>query len=197
MPHESATGSLGTSLFQRFGLNTIPALVLLERKGVELCTDAWLRLISDPGEVSFPWRVPALRQVGEHAVVNFDLPPTGAVASAQMLPPTTQLSLLVPLHGKLPSFCTANPGASQPPLPPINKDRQPSSCAAIPSASQSPPQAGSQPFNSGWRRTGIVHMPQGDLLDPPAALPPAGGHDCACTVQNAKRNAASDKVPSE
>jgi hypothetical protein len=40
MLHKSATGSLGTYLFQRFGLTTIPALFLLDRKGVVLCTDA-------------------------------------------------------------------------------------------------------------------------------------------------------------
>jgi hypothetical protein len=189
-------GSLGTSLFQRFVITTIPALTLLDKKRVVLCTNAWSRLISDPGGVPFPWRAPALRQVGERAVVNFDLPLTGMVASAQMLLQTTQLALSGPLHGRPPSFCTADPEASRPPLPPINKDRQPSSCAAIPPASGPPPQAGSQPFNGGRCGMGITHMPQEDLLDLPVALPPAEVHGRARPVRNAKRKAALEIVPS-
>jgi hypothetical protein len=42
-----------------------------------------------------------------------------------------------------------------------------------------------------------VHMPQEDLLDPLAALPPAGVHDCARTVRNAKWKAALEIVPLE
>jgi hypothetical protein len=44
---------------------------------------------------------------------------------------------------------------------------------------------------------GIVHMPQEDLLDLPTALPPAGVHDHARTVQNAKQKAALEIVPLE
>jgi hypothetical protein len=103
VPHKSAMESLGTSLFQRFGLTTIPALVLLDINGVVLCTDAQSRLISAPGGVSFPWQAPALRPAGERAVVNFDLPPTGVAASARVLPPTTQPSLLVSMADR-PAF---------------------------------------------------------------------------------------------
>jgi hypothetical protein len=40
-------------------------------------------------------------------------------------------------------------------------------------------------------------MPQENLFDPTAALPPAGVHNRARTVQKAKRKATSDIVPSE
>jgi hypothetical protein len=40
-------------------------------------------------------------------------------------------------------------------------------------------------------------MPQEDLLNPPAALPPAGVHNHACMVQNAKYNAALEILPLE
>jgi hypothetical protein len=141
MPHKSAMGYLGTSLFYRFGLTTIPTLVLLDRKGVVLCTDAQPRLVSNPGGVSFPWWAPAHRRVGDRTVVNFNLPPAGAAASAWMLLPTTQLALPVPMHGRPPSFCTTDPPASRPPLPAIDRGRQPSCCGANPPASQPLPQA--------------------------------------------------------
>jgi hypothetical protein len=197
MLHKSVMGYLGISLFQWFGLTTIPALVLLDRNGIGLCTNAQSRLVSDPGCVSFKWRASAHRQVGDLAVVNFDLPPAGAAASAQMLPPTTQLTLLVPPHDRPPSFCTSDPLPIQPLLPAIDRGKQPSSCGTNPEASQPPPQAVAQPFSGGGCRGVIMHMPQEGQMDLPAPLPLPGVHNRARTVRNTKQKATSDIVPLE
>ena len=59
MPHATAEGPLGTALASRFGVTTIPALVLLDCNGKVICTDARIRLAADPMGLEFPWPAPA------------------------------------------------------------------------------------------------------------------------------------------
>jgi hypothetical protein len=44
MPHATAAGPLGKALLARFGVTTIPALVLLDSNGQVICTNARIRL---------------------------------------------------------------------------------------------------------------------------------------------------------
>jgi len=58
IPHATAAGTMGKALATRFGMTTIPALVLLDSNGKVICTDARIRLAADPTGLKFPW--PAL-----------------------------------------------------------------------------------------------------------------------------------------
>ena len=58
MPRWTA-GRLGKALVTRFGVSTIPALVLLDGSGQVICTDARIRLAADPAGLGFPWPAPA------------------------------------------------------------------------------------------------------------------------------------------
>ena len=59
MPHATAPGTMGKALATRFGVTTIPALVLLDSNGKVICTDARIRLAADPTGLKFPWPAPA------------------------------------------------------------------------------------------------------------------------------------------
>jgi hypothetical protein len=59
VPHESATGSVGSALADRFQVRTIPALVLLDAAGKVICTDRRGRLTADRLERDFLWQDPA------------------------------------------------------------------------------------------------------------------------------------------
>ena len=56
MTHADAAGKRGLALRERFGIMTIPALVLLDGEGVVLCQNAQERLCDDPTGQQFPWR---------------------------------------------------------------------------------------------------------------------------------------------
>ncbi len=191
MLHAAATGNLGKSLFQRFGLTTIPALVLLDGNGALICTDAWLRLASNPGSSSFPWQAPAHRRIGDRAVVNFDLPPAGVTASMRRLPSTAQLALpVLPDSGKSPSFHDAHPPVSRPLLPAFDSGKPPSFCGADPLASRPPLPALARIFPGWGSGANVTHPYWESQVDPPVVLPPAGVHGRACTVWKAKWKAS-------
>jgi hypothetical protein len=59
MPHATAAGPHGKALLARFGMITIPALVLPNSDGRVICTNARIRLAVDPTGLGFPWRAPA------------------------------------------------------------------------------------------------------------------------------------------
>ena len=75
MPHTTAAGTLGTALATRFGVTTIPALILLDSNGNVICTDAHIRLAADPTGLEFPW--PALAGGRRKTqMVNFAMGPS-------------------------------------------------------------------------------------------------------------------------
>jgi hypothetical protein len=59
MPHGAAAGTLGKAMVARFGVTTIPALVLLNSNGQVICTDARNRLAGDPDGLEIPWPAPS------------------------------------------------------------------------------------------------------------------------------------------
>ena len=59
MPHDATAGPRGKALMERFGVTTIPALILLDGNGRVICTDARIRLAADPTGLRFPWPAPA------------------------------------------------------------------------------------------------------------------------------------------
>jgi len=68
------------SLMAKFGITSIPALVLLDKRGGLICANAREKCVADPEGRAFPWRKqsqsPATaRTAGQGPVVNFDLPP--------------------------------------------------------------------------------------------------------------------------
>ncbi len=67
-------------LMAKFGITSIPALVLLDKCGGLICANARDKCVADPEGLSFPWRQQAqssamTMSVGRGPVVNFDLPP--------------------------------------------------------------------------------------------------------------------------
>ena len=68
-----------TLLMAKFGITSIPALVLLDKRVGMICADAQDKCVADPEGWAFPWRKqsqsPATaRTAGRGPVVNFDLP---------------------------------------------------------------------------------------------------------------------------
>ena len=59
MPQDVAARPHGKALVERFGVTTIPALILLDGNGRVICTDARARLAADPTGLGFPWPAPA------------------------------------------------------------------------------------------------------------------------------------------
>ncbi len=77
---EAGTKAHTASLMAKFGITSIPALVLLDNRGGLMCADARDKCVADPEGWAFPWRKqsqsPATaRTAGRGPVVNFDLPP--------------------------------------------------------------------------------------------------------------------------
>jgi hypothetical protein len=58
----------------KFGITTIPALVLLDERRRVICADGRGRCGADPEGLSFPWREQPNRGPGSRAVVNFNFP---------------------------------------------------------------------------------------------------------------------------
>jgi hypothetical protein len=61
-------------LMAKFGITTIPALVLLDKRGRVICADGRGMCGADPEGLSFPWRKQPNSSPGTRAVLNFDLP---------------------------------------------------------------------------------------------------------------------------
>ena len=58
MEHDSATGRQGFALMKKYGVSTIPALVLLDGEGALICNCGQEHLRKDPTGKSFPWPAP-------------------------------------------------------------------------------------------------------------------------------------------
>jgi hypothetical protein len=76
MPPETAVGHHGKALLARFGVTTIPALVLLDGDGWVICTDQCLCLAANLTGLGFPWQQPAVAWGGPIPHVEFTLVPT-------------------------------------------------------------------------------------------------------------------------
>jgi hypothetical protein len=64
-----------TALMAKFGITTIPALVLLDEHGQVICTEGSEMCGADPKGLAFPWRDQPRVGPMARTVVNFDLPP--------------------------------------------------------------------------------------------------------------------------
>jgi hypothetical protein len=109
VPHEAATGSVGSALADRFQVRTILALVLLDAAGKVICTDGRGRLTADRLGRDFPWQDPARIQ---KPTVNFDLP---GQARPLDLPPLQLRPQLAPQGGPPPAFTCHLPDLARPP----------------------------------------------------------------------------------
>ncbi len=57
------------ALMAKYGITTIPALVLLDEQGRVLCADAWEKCVVNPEGTSFPWQQqPRFPQAAETGV---------------------------------------------------------------------------------------------------------------------------------
>ncbi len=79
--HHNANNKVGmktrtTALMAKFGITTIPALVLLDKNGCVICVEGCGMCDADPEGLAFPWREEPKVGLGARAAVNFDLPPT-------------------------------------------------------------------------------------------------------------------------
>jgi hypothetical protein len=66
------------ALMAKFGVSTIPALILLDERGCVICLEARGWVNADPKGMAFPWQETAevpMPGPATRAVVNFDLPP--------------------------------------------------------------------------------------------------------------------------
>jgi len=55
MAHASATGRQGLALMDKYGVTTIPALVLIDGEGALICNNGQNHLQADPTGRDFPW----------------------------------------------------------------------------------------------------------------------------------------------
>ena len=77
MKHDSATGRQGLALMEKYGVSTIPALVLLDGEGALICNCGQEHLRKDPTGKGFPW--PAPISGPRLAQVGFAIPPLAEV----------------------------------------------------------------------------------------------------------------------
>ena len=84
MTHAEASGKRGRKLRDKFGITTIPALVLLDGEGALLCGTAHERLRDDPTGKYFPWETPTAAPRAPR--VGFDLVDTSRPDVATPLP---------------------------------------------------------------------------------------------------------------
>lgn len=88
MAHLDSMGQRGQDLMTKFGVATIPALVLLDGLGTVVCGDGRRRLVNDPTGVHFPWTdslsLPPDPRLGPHRA-----PPTGHTHPVSPLPHRT------------------------------------------------------------------------------------------------------------
>jgi hypothetical protein len=105
MTHVEASGKQGLALRDKFGITTIPALVLIDREGAVLCQNVQERLQEDPTGKYFPWQDPLATP--RLPLVGFDL-----VDHSQ--PDVPRLSTPLPtLPGKPPTFVPVRPTLAQ------------------------------------------------------------------------------------
>jgi hypothetical protein len=67
-----------TALMARFSIPTIPALILLDKQGRVICSEARGWVNADPKGKAFPWQETAevpMPGLAAREVVSFDLPP--------------------------------------------------------------------------------------------------------------------------
>jgi hypothetical protein len=64
-----------TALMAKFGVTTIPALILLDKRRHVICAEGRGWCVADPKGLAFPWREKTTVGPVGRAVVNFDLPP--------------------------------------------------------------------------------------------------------------------------
>jgi hypothetical protein len=64
-----------TVLMAKFEVTTIPALILLDKRGHLICAEGRGWCVADPKGLAFPWREKTTVGPVGRAVVNFDLPP--------------------------------------------------------------------------------------------------------------------------
>ena len=100
MPHEASVGQRGLTLMARFGITSIPALILLDGEGTEICRDGHERLRADPAGTDFPWSRPRVRA----AQVGFDLTTHTCPDVARMRSPASP-----PAFGQVPTFRPSSP----------------------------------------------------------------------------------------
>jgi hypothetical protein len=105
MTHAEAVGKRGLDLRNRFGIATIPALVLLDGEGAVICQNAQQRLREDPTGMYFPWQdpsvAPCLPRVG-FDLVEYSLPDNACLATPLQRPP-----------GRPPPFTSVKPTHTQ------------------------------------------------------------------------------------
>ena len=77
MKHDSATGRQSLALMEKYGVSTIPALVLLDGEGALICNCGQEHLQKDPTGKGFPW--PAAISGPRPAQVGFLIPPLAEV----------------------------------------------------------------------------------------------------------------------
>jgi hypothetical protein len=63
------------ALMAKFGVTTIPALVLLGKRGQVICAEGRGWCVADPKRLAFPWRGKTTVGPVARAVISFDLPP--------------------------------------------------------------------------------------------------------------------------
>jgi hypothetical protein len=70
-----------SALMAKYGITTIPALVLLDKQGRLICLDARAKCVADPEGTSFPWQQPSAPtraptwEARQGLVINFDPSP--------------------------------------------------------------------------------------------------------------------------
>ncbi len=105
MTHDEASGKKGLDLLNKFGITTIPALVLLDGEGTVLCRDAQERLWEDPTGQQFPWQdPPAAPRLPQ---LRFNLVDNSWPDVACLLTPLPRPS------GRPPQFATVRPSSIQ------------------------------------------------------------------------------------
>jgi nucleoredoxin len=107
MTHAKASGKRGLALRDKFGITTIPALVLLDGEGAVLCRNAQGRLRKDPKGKHFPWQDPLATP--RLPLVGFNL-----VDHSRLDVPRLSNPLPRPL-GKPPMFAPLGPTLTQDP----------------------------------------------------------------------------------
>jgi thiol-disulfide isomerase/thioredoxin len=96
MTHDEASGKTGLDLLHKFGITTIPALVLLDGEGAVVCRNAQEKLQEDPAGLHFPWQyppaVPRIKQVGFN-LVDTSRPDVARLSNPLRRPPGRPLQL--------------------------------------------------------------------------------------------------------
>jgi thiol-disulfide isomerase/thioredoxin len=107
MTHVEASGKTGLDLLHKFGITTIPALVLLDGEGAVVCRNAQEKLREDPAGLHFPWQdLPAVPRILR---VGFDLVDTSRPDVARLSNPLRRPP------GRPPQFTTARPHGARDP----------------------------------------------------------------------------------